>query len=176
MPRRQTHLPLEQVNAWFNAFPGCASFLHGYRVHLLLDEVDTAQALLRPFPLRLLRPLLRKKLRQRQAAVAIELYFHRAQPRGLALAGGHNPILERLGVTPAQSEEYASALRGYLATPSFRSAVEAFTHLGILEDARVEQYAAEYRRLQASPALRSLLMWSVKRAHLEAVARELLAT
>ncbi len=167
MPRAQTHLPLEKIDTWREQFPGCASFIQGYRVHLLIDQVDPLEAICASLPLRLFRPVLVKRLRSRMAAVAIELYYHRTQPQGIALAGSHNPVLDSLGITPQQSAEFASVLAGYLPAPSFQSAAAAFARLGLIEDTRVERYAAEYRRLQENPALLALLMWSVKRARLE---------
>lgn len=111
--------------------------------------------------------MLVKNLRSRLAAVTIELYYHRTQLQGIALAGSHNPVLDSLGITPPQSAEFAAALAGYLPAPSFQSAAAAFARLGLIEDTRVERYAAEYRRLQENPALLALLMWSVNRARLE---------
>lgn len=174
MRRDHTHLPEATLAAWTIRYPCCKSFIQGYRVHCLLDQIDTVQALTRSFPLRPMRFVFRKILTPRRLAVAIELYYHRAFPQGLRLSGSQNEVLAGLGISAGHVETYIGALRSYLKTPSFDSAAAAFTQLGIIEDKRIEKYAAEYRKLQDNRFVLALLHHSIQRAAFEKVAADLL--
>ncbi len=58
LPRQQTHLPRAAIRAWLPAYPALHSFILGYQVHCLLDEIDLARVVGRAFPFNLLRALL----------------------------------------------------------------------------------------------------------------------
>jgi hypothetical protein len=165
--RDATHLPEREIAAWFARYPGCASFIQGYRVHCLLDQIDTARVVGRAFPLNLLRVLRRKEFSYQQMAVTIELYYQKKFPRGLVLEGSHNPILAELGIDADQSAAYASALKDYLASPTFESAAAAFTRLGFLEDVRLEKYTRAYRTVQNNHLLLWALMTAARNSRLE---------
>jgi len=170
MSRQTTHLPDEEIVAWFTRYSGCKSFIQGYRVHCLLDQIDTVEVVGRVFPLNLLRWVSRKKLSSQQMAVVIELYYHKVFPQGLSLAGKHNPILEDLGIRADLTASYKSALAEYLASPSFETAIASFAKFGIIEDTRIEKYINAYRRIESNPLLLWVLMTSVKNAQLEKLA------
>lgn len=170
MRRKTTHLTDEEITGWFAQYPGCESFIQGYRVHCMLDRIDTASILGRIFPLNLLRRIRRKPLSSQQAAVIIELYYHRADPQGIPLTGEHNAILEALGISAEQTQVYADALAGYLAAPSFTTAASAFARLGVIDDTRIEKYVSAYRGIQNNRLLMGMMMASAKNARLEELA------
>ncbi len=168
--REATHLADEDTAGWNAMFPGCESFIQGYRVHLLLDRIDTLRAVSAAFPLNLLGRMQGKKLKPQQMAVVIELYYHKVFPNGLTLRGAHNPVLEGLGVRSELSVRYADALASYLAAPSFETAAASYARLGIIEDSRLEKYIRAYRDLERSRLKLPVLLASVKNAHLEKTA------
>jgi hypothetical protein len=172
LPRESTHPPDESIQRWSAAYPDCASFVQGYRVHCLLDRIDTVQAVSAAFPLRWLRRFRRRPFSSQQIGVVIESYTQLNAPRGLALRGSHNPILDSLGIRPEQSADFASALAPYLRSPSFQNAMQTFTQLGIINDTRLEKYINAYQNLRRSPLTLFFLMASVHNARLQQVARK----
>lgn len=168
LPRETTHLPDASIQRWIAAYPDCASFVQGYRVHCLLDRIDTVQAVSAAFPLRWLR----RSLSPQQIGVVIELHTQLNAPRGLALRGSHNPILDSLGIRPEQSADFASALAPYLRSPSFQNAMQTLTQLEIIDDTRLEKYINAYQNLRRSPLTLLILLASVHNARLQQIARK----
>ncbi len=173
MRRKTTHLPDEEIVTWFARYPDLESFIQGYRVHCMLDQIDTVQVVGNAFPLSLLPSLLRRRFRSQQMAVVIELYYHKIYPQGLVLSGGHNQILEDLGIRAEQTAAYASANADYFACPSYETVAASFVRLGIIDDARIEKYVRGYRSIQGNRLLRWALMTSAKNARLEQLATHL---
>ena len=172
--RETTHLPDETIQQWTEQHPGCLSFIQGYRVHCMLDRIDTVQAVCSAFPLRWIQRFGRREFSSHKINVMIELYYQLNAPHGLQLEGSHNPILDSLGIQAEQSEAFASALAVYLRNPSFQNATQAFSRLGIIEDFRLEKYISAYRSLRRSPFTLLILTSSVHNARLEQTARNLL--
>lgn len=166
MRRQTTHLPDTEISIWFSRYPDYASFIQGYRVHCMLDAIDTARVLGRVAPFSWVQWLRRKPFGQQQTAAVIELYYHRRFPQGLRLVGGHNPVLADLGVAAEQSRKFSSVLASYLSSPSFETALESFTRLGLVDDGRIQKYVRAYRSIQ-NPLLLRVLVSGVKRAGLE---------
>jgi hypothetical protein len=167
-PRESTHLADAAIHGWADQFPGWRSFVQGYRVHCLLDRIDTVQSVSAAFPLRWLR---RGEYSPQRINVVIELYYQFKAPSGVQLSGGHNPILDSLGIRAEQSQAFASALAFYLRKPTFQNAVQTFTQLGIINDARLEKYMQAYQNLRHNPLMLLILTSSVHNARLEAAAR-----
>lgn len=170
MRREITHRPDAEVAAWGARYPGCASFIQGYRVHCLLDRIDTVQVVGGAFPLWLLLKLRRRPFSAQQMTAMIGLYYQKTFPQGLTLVGGHNPILAELGIREEQVAGFIDALAGHLAQPAFETAIACFRKLGILDDARIEKYMDAYHKMTANRLLLWALMAGVKNAHLERIA------
>lgn len=73
--RGATHLPDVEIAGWIVRYPGCASFIQGYRVHCLLDSIETVAVVGGSFPFNLLRLARRKPFTSQQMAVVVELYY-----------------------------------------------------------------------------------------------------
>ncbi len=168
--RQQTHLPREAVRAWHAAYPHLRDFILGYQVHCLLDEIDLAGVVGRAFPLNLLVLLRGKGFSSHQAAALVELYYLQTPAPPEPVSGEHNAILDSLGITAGHSAAMASALREYLAAPSFQSALRAFQQMGLAADARIERYIRPAQVLEKRPALRALLLLAVRASGLERLA------
>jgi len=170
MRRNVTHLPDEEIMGWFVRYPDRESFIQGYRVHCLLDRINTVQVIGGKFPLNLVSRIRRKPFSSQQMAVIVELYYQKTAPQGVTLNGSHNAILDELGVSAEQSEVYASALGDYLAAPSFETAMIVFPRLGVIEDSRVEKYVSAYRGIQNNRLLLWMMTSSAKNAGLKKLA------
>ena len=62
MRREHTHLPRAQISALFAQYPHLRSFLQGYQLHCLLDELDSVAIVGRAFPINLFQAALRRKI------------------------------------------------------------------------------------------------------------------
>ncbi|RPJ41600.1 MAG: hypothetical protein EHM21_13245 [Chloroflexi bacterium] len=177
MPRSQTHVAIAEVKSWLECFPALRSFTQGYLVHCLLDQIDVAGTLETSFPMPLLQKITRRKLSQTQATMLVEYYYLRdarencarqdgASPAAV-ISGKHNAILAELGIRPEQTEDYAWALKEYLAVPTLENAVRLARRLGLVDDSRFEKYLGAAQSLQKNRLLLLPMMWSVRNGQFE---------
>ena len=71
LPRQQTHIPSERMVEFFSQYPDLQSFLQGYLVHCLSDEIELRQVFLQHFPF----SVLKNNLSHQQIAAILELFF-----------------------------------------------------------------------------------------------------
>ena len=167
LPRSQTHLPKEKIQALADRYPHLRPFLQGYRVHCALDEIDLTRTVGRAFPIQLVSQVLRKKLTSQHLAVLVELYYLRtAQIKG-EISGAANEVLAGMGISSQHARDFADVARAYLESPSMDTAMSAFQRLGFAEDTRVEKYMAAFRSMQRNALLLNMLLLGVKNARLE---------
>lgn len=172
LPRQQTHLPRAAIRAWLPAYPTLHSFILGYQVHCLLDEIDLARVVGRALPFNLLSAVRRRGFSGQQMAALVELRYLREPAPAHPVSGMHNPILDSLGILPEHSAALASALREYLAAPSFQAALRAFQQMGLAGDARIDRYIQAAQALEQHTTLRALLLLGVRGSGLERLALE----
>lgn len=167
LPRSQTHLPKEKIQALCSRYPHLYPFLQGYRVHCVLDEIDLARTVGAAFPIRQISQALHRKFSLQQLAVLVELYYLKtARPSG-EISGAANEVLAGMGISSQHTRDYAAAARAYLSAPSYETALPAFHHLGFLEDTRTERYVDAFHTLRRNPLLLNLLLLGVRNAGLE---------
>src|SRR6185503_5322806 len=68
MPRNQTHLPSQRIVGFMSRFPHLKSFLQGYLVHCLSDEIELGEVFFQHFPF----SILKSKMSHQQLAVILE--------------------------------------------------------------------------------------------------------
>ena len=93
MRRAQTHLSAQQIIELGQRYPHLGSFLQGYLVHCLADQMDLGRVFFRHLPF----CLLKGTLTQRHLAVLLELYYLEHQVVNPTLSGTHNEVLGELG-------------------------------------------------------------------------------
>jgi hypothetical protein len=167
MRRQQTHVEIARVTGWLEQYPQQRSFVLGYLVHCLLDQIDVAWAVQTAFPMRLIGRVTRKKLTRQQASMLVELYYQRGAPGGEGVSGSHNPILENLGVTEQQTAAYGRVVEEYLRTPTFAGTVSLAQQLGLVADNRVEKYLKAAQSVQKAGPVLLPMLWSVHNARFE---------
>jgi hypothetical protein len=165
--RQQTHLPREAIQAWFEDYPQFHSFVLGYQVHCLLDEIDLALVLERGFPFNLVKLVRRKSFSQQQMGALVELHSLQAPLPPEPVSGEHNPILDSLGVRPEDSTAFTAALCDYLAAPSLLTGLRSFEQTGLLTDTRIERYIRATQALERHRVMKSILLLGVKNSHVE---------
>lgn len=161
--RQRTHLERKEIFDLMAAHPQLRSFLQGYLVHILADEIDLDVLLPSRFPLNLTR----KKFSQQQMAVLVELFYLDDPSCSRDIRGTHNEILDRLGILPEQSACFGNAMNTYISAPCWSSAISAFRALGLLEDRRIENYQKAANTLIRSRLLLKILFLAVRSANLE---------
>jgi hypothetical protein len=166
-PRAQTHRSRTELLALHARYPQCASFIQGYQVHCLLDEIDLTKVILGAFPLNLLGGLLRGKFNQHHAAVLVELHYLQGPHLPRPFGGDHNPVLEGMNITAEDSRAFSEGIREYLVTPTIACALATFQRLGFTRTGQGEKYTRAARSLENKRLLRSLLLWGVRNARLE---------
>jgi hypothetical protein len=167
LPRAQTHRARGDLMAMHARHPQCQSFLQGYQVHLLLDEIDLPRLILSAFPFSLFGRALRGKINQHKAAVLVELHYlqgpHPARPFG----GGHNAVLDEIGLSPDDSRAFSDGLREYITAPSIDTAMTTFRRMGFIRTGQGEKYARAAHALGKSHIQRALMLWGVRNAQVE---------
>lgn len=167
IPRKQTHLNREAVRALCQHYPDQQSFVMGYRLHCLLDEICLSARLNRAFPFRVVRRLRRQPLSNMQATVLVELDAIRKPLAPQSFHGGANPILRDLGIASEVVEDFSQAMQAYLQAPTLQTAMDTFQRLNIVDGTRLAGYKATYDAIQKRPLLRAVILWGVRSAGLD---------
>jgi hypothetical protein len=95
MQRQQTHLSSERIIEFMSQYPQLKSFLQGYLVHSLSDEIELGPVFFQHFPF----SVLKSKLSRQRIAVILELYYFEYEKVKKQLSGTHNEVLTRLGLS-----------------------------------------------------------------------------
>lgn len=167
MRRDQTHISQARIRAYRSAYPNLDSFLRGYQVHCLIDEIDIAKVASATFPFNLLKRVLHKNLSQQQIAVLVELFFMQSTHMDWQINEDHNEVMTDLGITPAQTETYLHAMKEYLPSPSFETALSCFQKIGYPMSSRSEKYLQAYQSIERNKLLKGLLFMGIKNAKLD---------
>ena len=153
MPRSATHIPFDRIRVYFPVYPQLDSFIKGYLVHCLLDDIDLNKVFARKLAFRLVQ----KRVPAQFAPVLLEFYYLDKTPVRVKLSGAFNEILGELGIRPEHTTAFAAYLTTFLAAPSFESAAVVLKNLGLLGDQRVEKYLGTAKSIQKSRLLKQLL-------------------
>ncbi len=168
MRRDHTHLNQMRLRALASRYPHLASFLLGYQVHCLIDEIDVSWVVGAAFPLNVIRRALRKNFSQQQVTMMVEMYFLQNAVMDVAFSGGHNEVLNDLGITPDQAGTFFQAMQAYFRSHSLDAAISAFKEIGMIKNERLGKYRNAYETVKRSKLMNAILVMSVKNARLEA--------
>lgn len=159
MHRSQTHLPSEKILSYIAQYPDLKPFLQGYLVHCLTDELDLASIFASKFPFYLFK----KKLTAQHYPVILELfYIEHNNNKVYTISGRYNPMLEALGITTDQSQDYCRLVGEYLAKPSFEAAIGLIQNLGKINNQRIDRYLASAKHFQANRVLKGLMFLGIR--------------
>ena len=167
MPREQTHLAKERLVELMTCYPHLRSFITGYLVHVLIDQVDVLRVVGSGFPLNLLKKVTGRSLSPQQMTMMVEVYYLQSRVARGPLSGEHNELFTNLGITQDQTSRFHKALQAYFDNRSYQGAIEAFKDIGMIHNSRIEKYKDAYAGMQKRKGLRTLLMLSIKSARLE---------
>ena len=165
--RSHTHLRQEQIKELAACYPHLGSFLLGYRVHCLIDEIDVAEKISKAFPLNLLKKMLNKVSRQ-QMTMLVEMYYLQTAAAACALSGSHNEVLRDLAITPEQTSLFFNEMQEYIRLHSFDAVISAFQKIGLIENERLERYIQAYESMKRNRLMIAFFLLCVKSSGLEA--------
>ncbi len=151
-------------------YPHLGSFLLGYQVHCLIDQIDVSEVVSTVFPLNVLKRVRRKNFSHSQMTMLVEMYFLQRAVASGELSGSHNEVIRDLGITAEQTGVYFQAMQAYFQSHSFDAAVSTFQKIGMIEKTRLEKYLHAYEAIKRNTLMTSIFLLSVKNARLEAYA------
>ncbi|NLH00175.1 MAG: hypothetical protein GX491_22685 [Chloroflexi bacterium] len=166
LPRDRTHLSQDRIKELASCYPHLKSFLTGYHVHILIDQIDVSKVLAASFPLKIFKRALRR-ISPQQMVMLVEMVSLQNGASGEPMSGAHNEVLAELGVTPEQTRIYYQSLQSYFDKRSFEVAISAFQEIGMIEKSRLERYINAYRSWQKRRWMKTLLSLSIKTSKLE---------
>ena len=156
--RNQTHITTEKICEYMVQYPNLRSFLQGYLVHCLTDQIDLASILYHCFPLNLLKG----KLSPKHLVVLLEFFYLENVTLNKKLSGRYNAVLEEMGVNETHVQTFVQVVTKYLSSPSLVTGISLVQQLGILDDSRIEEYFAAAERFQKSWIQKNLLFLSLR--------------
>ncbi len=159
VPRAATHLPPRDIAADTSTYPQLSSFLQGYLVHCLTDEIPLEEVFLAHLPF----SLYKNKLTRRHLAVILELYNFENLGIKFRLSGTYNKFLAKIGLEEVDCTKFAAFIRSYLASPTSAGRIAALTRLsGMEDDPRIEKYVSAAERFQRNGLFRTMLFWGIR--------------
>lgn len=126
LPRALTHLTPEKILAFRASHPELESFIQGYLVHCLADEVELWALLEKRW---YLRPFIRR-LPLKLAPVILESYLVENNPIRVSISGQPNPMLWALGVDEFAIQPFCALVDRLITQPGFESVLHLFRSLG----------------------------------------------
>lgn len=157
--RQQTHLASQRIVEFAAQYPHLKSFLQGYLVHCLSDEVDLGEIFFQRFPF----DLLRSKLSRQHLSVLLELFYFENEKINTGISDMHNEVLTELGLSEAVSARFSRSIRQYaLVLPSRTRLSELFKLLDLENDSRIEKYRQAAERFQTNRLLKNVLFLGIR--------------
>lgn len=160
IPRQQTHIPLEKIIGFISQYPHLKSFLQGYLLHCLSDEIELGQVFFKHFPF----SILKSKLSRHRMSIILDLYYFENERVNKNLSGTHNEILSELGLSEMQSAKFSQSISQYVMASSFD---ERVTYLVRLLDAennsQIDKYMAAIKKINQN--------WLIKNSFFRGIGR-----
>jgi hypothetical protein len=158
LKRQQTHLPSGRILEWISQYPQLKSFLQGYLVHCLSDEIDLGQIFLQHFPF----SILQRKMYRKQVAIILELFYLEHEKINVHISGVHNAVLTELGLSESLSTRFSQMINQYMSSPSHEARLLAMSQLLGLKSRRINKYMTVAKTFQRNWVLRCFLFLALR--------------
>lgn len=159
MQRHQTHIPPEKIAGFMFQYPHLRSFLQGYLVHCLCDEVELGQVFFQHFPF----SILKNRMSRQRIAVILELYYFENERVNIKLSGSYNEVLSALGLSESLSTKLAESISQYAMSSSFEARITDLSRLlGLENDSRIDKYMAAAKIFRKNWLLKNGLFWGIR--------------
>ena len=159
MQRQQTHIPSQRIVEFISRYAHLKSFLQGYLVHCLSDEIELGQVFFQHFPF----SMFKSKMSRQQIAVILELFYFENERVNKHLSGTHNEVLSELGLSEAESTKFSQSISQYAISSSSQSRLSnLFQLLGLENDNRIDKYLTAAKSFQRNWLLKNALFIGIQ--------------
>lgn len=155
MSRDQTHISPDEILDYLHRHPQLKSFLQGYLVHCLADQLEMPELMQRKFPL----SWQKDKLSSWQCTVILELFnVLRTKAPGKLISEKYNVVLENIGISEEQAIKFAKEMNLYLTSPSVISLLSMYQRIGLANNGRIEKYHITFQRFQKNWLRKNMIL------------------
>jgi len=155
MSRDQTHISPDEILDYLHRHPQLKSFLQGYLVHCLADQLEMPELMQRKFPL----SWQKDKLSSWQCTVILELFnILRTKPPEKLIPEKYNVVLEDIGISEEQAIKFAKEMNQYLTSPSVISLLSMYQRIGLANNGRIEKYHIAFQRFQKNWLRKNMIL------------------
>jgi len=157
MNRSQTHISPDEILEYIILYPHLKSFLQGYLVHCLSDQLNLSKIIQRRFPL----SWQNNGLSPQQCILILEFFnIILVKTVGKPLSRTYNVALSKMGINEEQAEKFAKEINQYVTAPSFTSILSLYQNLGLASNGRIEKYRIAVRQIKKKWFQKNLLFFA----------------
>jgi hypothetical protein len=146
---QRTHLSSDAIFRFLNKYPNLESFIQGYLIHCLTDDVEVGKLLRQRNDL---LPYLNTVSNQFIATI-IELFYIENFPVHQAVSGDTNEMLMEIGIPDQYIKAEFTILKPYLEKPGLE-AIYNYMESGV--NPRLQTYLEEIERIKNDPLVKPL--------------------
>ncbi|WP_291319185.1 hypothetical protein, partial [Desulfonatronospira sp.] len=159
MQRQQTHLPPQDIMDSIYRYPHLRSFLQGYLVHCLCDEIELDRIFSSHFPFFIIK----NKMTPKKSAVLLELFYLENKRVDFQISGTCNEFMQDLGLSRDLTDRFSRAISRYTALKSPQAGLGKLLQLlGLEGDPRINSYVASAESFQKSWLKKNILFLAIK--------------
>jgi hypothetical protein len=159
MQRQQTHISSQRIVEFISQYPDSKSFLQGYLVHCLTDEIKLGQVFFQHFPFFILK----RKMSRRQIAVILELFYFENEKVNKPLSSLHNEVLNELGLDETVTTKFSRSISQYALSSLPESRLsDLFQLLGLENNSRIDKYMSVANSFQQNWLLKNALFFGIR--------------
>ena len=159
MQRQQTHVSSQRITQFFAKYPQQKSFLQGYLVHCLSDEIDLGEVFFHHFPF----SVMKSKLSRHKLAVMLELYYFENEKVNKAISGTYNEVLSVMGLSEPDCLRFSEFVGQYVRSTSFDARIHGLVQLlGLENDIRIERYISAAESFQRNELLKRAMFIGIR--------------
>jgi hypothetical protein len=146
---QRTHLSAEAIFIFLDKYPHLESFIQGYLVHCLTDDVEVGSLLRQRINL---LPYL-KSVSTQFIATIIELFYIENYPVHQPVSGDVNEMLNEIGILDQYIKAEFNILKPYLEKPGLE-AIYTYMESGV--NPRLQNYLEEIEGIKNDPLVKQL--------------------
>lgn len=159
MRRHQTHLPAQTIMELIPQYPHLESFVQGYLIHCLTDEIELETLLYAHLPF----SLLKRRLSRQHLVAILEFFYLEHENVNLEIANPYNAVLGGLGIHESDCTRFANGVNRYITHASFDASIAELAQLfGLEDDHRIEKYVGAARSFQQKRLLKRALFLGIR--------------
>jgi len=143
--RQRTHVSSQRISELIKQYPQQKSFLQGYLVHCILDDIDLGDIFFQHFPY----SILKNKLSRQQIAVIFELYLFENVKVNPKISNIYNEVLSVMGLSEPDCDKFSKFIDQYIRSTTFDDRIQGLVQLlGLENDPRIERYISAAKGLK----------------------------